>query len=202
MDDERKLIERCRAGDLAAFRPLVERHEDRIYSLARSMLGDEEAAKDAAQEAFIRAFRSLDRFQGSASFFTWLYRIATNVCLNSIRGQSTRADRISLDDMSRADEVPPDALFTDDPGQSDFERLELRERIDALLARLTPEHRAVIILKDLEGRTQEEIADLLDLSIGTLKSRLSRARANLKRLMQPLYDEWTEKHTEDPERDL
>ena len=188
--DERDLIRQCQKGDVQAFRQLVERYEDRIYGLACSILGDPEAAKDAAQEAFIRVYRALGKFEGRSSFYTYLYRITTNVCLTFAQREQRRPDRVSIEGMQEASDMTLDrSLGTDEP-QNDIERIGLREEIQKVLDYLSPEHRAVVIMKDIEGFSQEEIADVLDVSVGTVKSRLSRARARLRDLLMPLYREW------------
>ena len=188
--DERSLIRQCQKGDMQAFRQLVERYEGRIYGLACSMLGDPEAAKDAAQEAFIRVYGALERFEGRSSFYTYLYRIATNVCLTFAQREQRRPDRISIEGMQEVNEMTLDRFWGTDKPQNDIDALGLREEIEKVLDHLSPDHRAVVVLKDIEDLSQEEIADVLDVSIGTVKSRLSRARARLRDLLMPLYREW------------
>ena len=188
--DERSLIRQCQKGDMQAFRQLVERYEGRIYGLACSMLGDQEMAKDAAQEAFIRVYGALERFEGRSSFYTYLYRIATNVCLTFAQREQRRPDRISIEGMQEVNEMTLDRFWGTDKPQNDIDALGLREEIEKVLDHLSPDHRAVVVLKDIEDLSQEEIADVLDVSIGTVKSRLSRARARLRDLLMPLYREW------------
>lgn len=188
--DERDLIRQCQKGDVQAFRHLVERYEDRIYGLAYSILGDPEAARDAAQEAFVRVYNALDKFEGRSSFYTYLYRIATNVCLTFAQREQRRPDRVSIEGMQEASDMALDRFLGTDEPQNDIERIGLREEIQKVLDHLSPEHRAVVIMKDIEGFSQEEIADVLGVSIGTVKSRLSRARARLRDLLMPLYREW------------
>lgn len=188
--DERDLIRQCQKGDVQAFRQLVERYEDRIYGLACSILGDSEVAKDAAQEAFIRVYRALGKFEGRSSFYTYLYRITTNVCLTFAQREQRRPDRVSIEGMQEASDMTLDRFLGTDEPQNDIERIGLREEIQKVLDYLSPEHRAVVVLKDIEGFSQEEIADVLDVSVGTVKSRLSRARARLRDLLLPLYREW------------
>ncbi len=188
--DERDLIRQCQKGDVQAFRQLVERYEDRIYGLACSILGDSEVAKDAAQEAFIRVYRALGNFEGRSSFYTYLYRITTNVCLTFAQREQRRPDRVSIEGMQEASDMTLDRFLGTDEPQNDIERIGLREEIQKVLDYLSPEHRAVVVLKDIEGFSQEEIADVLDVSVGTVKSRLSRARARLRDLLLPLYREW------------
>ncbi len=188
--EERDLIRQCQKGDVQAFRQLVERYEDRIYGLACSILGDSEMAKDAAQEAFIRVYRALGKFEGRSSFYTYLYRITTNVCLTFAQREQRRPDRVSIEGMQEVSDMTLDRFWGTDEPQNDIERIGLREEIQKVLDHLSPDHRAVVILKDIEDLSQEEIADVLDVSVGTVKSRLSRARARLRDLLMPLYREW------------
>jgi RNA polymerase sigma-70 factor (ECF subfamily) len=188
--DERGLIRQCQKGDVQAFRHLVERYEDRIYGLACSILGDREVAKDAAQEAFIRVYRALGKFEGRSSFYTYLYRITTNVCLTFAQREQRRPDSVSIEGMQEASNMALDRFLGTDEPVNDIERIGLREEIQKVLEHLSPDHRAVVILKDIEDLSQEEIADVLDVSVGTVKSRLSRARARLRDLLLPLYREW------------
>ncbi len=188
--DERDLIRQCQKGDVQAFRHLVERYEDRIYGLACSILGDREVAKDAAQEAFIRVYRALGKFEGRSTFYTYLYRITTNVCLTFAQREQRRPDSVSIEGMQEASDMALDRFLGTDKPENDIERIGLREEIQKVLEHLSPDHRAVVILKDIEDLSQEEIADVLDVSVGTVKSRLSRARARLRDLLLPLYREW------------
>ena len=188
--DERDLIRQCQKGDVQAFRQLVERYEDRIYGLACSILGDREVAKDAAQEAFIRVYRALGKFEGRSTFYTYLYRITTNVCLTFAQREQRRPDSVSIEGMQEASDMALDRFLGTDEPVNDIERIGLREEIQKVLEHLSPDHRAVVILKDIEDLSQEEIADVLDVSVGTVKSRLSRARARLRDLLLPLYREW------------
>lgn len=195
MHDEQKLIKRCQNGDIQAFRALVERYEDRIYALACSITGNPETAKDAAQEAFVRAYKALKNFEGKSSFYTWLYRIATNVCLNAAQKETRRLDSVSLDGLQEKQEISPERFFGTEAPENDIERIDLRQQIDKVLNHLSPDHRAVVVLKDIEDLSQEEIADTLGISVGTVKSRLSRARAHLKDLLMPFYTEWIGRDT-------
>jgi RNA polymerase sigma-70 factor (ECF subfamily) len=191
MQDEQKLISRCQNGEVQAFRELVERYEDRIYALACSIIGNPEAAKDLTQESFVRAYKALKRFEGKSSFYTWLYRISTNVCLNAAQKDQRRLDRVSLDGLQASHPISAERLFGTEEPENDMERIDFREQIDKVLNCLSPDHRAVVVLKDIEDLSQEEIADTLGVSVGTVKSRLSRARAHLREMLLALYTEWT-----------
>ena len=199
MDSDQKWVEQCQEGDAQAFRQLVEKYEGRIYNLACSIVGDRDAAQDAAQETFIRAYQAISRFRGQSTFYTWLYRIGVNVCLNAAQKEKRRVDTASLDDVIESKSISSDVIFSKKAPDSDIERIQLREHIQKVLQELTPDHRAVIVLKDLEDQSQEEIAEALGCSIGTVKSRLSRARAHLRDLLRPLYEEWEGKLPDESE---
>ncbi len=192
MGEDLDLVRRCQEGSHQAYRVLVERYEGRIYNLACSIVGDREAARDATQTAFIRAYQALPRFRGDAGFYTWLYRIAVNVCLNLAQKEKRRRDTTSLDDLLESGHFTPEQLWERRTPHNDFERVRLQDIIREVLEHLSPDHRLVIVLKDIEGLSQEEISETLNCSVGTVKSRLSRARARLRDLLRPVYNEWKE----------
>ncbi|MCY3765161.1 MAG: sigma-70 family RNA polymerase sigma factor [Gemmatimonadetes bacterium] len=192
MGEDLDLVRRCKEGDQKAFRVLVERYEGRVYNLACSILGDREIARDAAQTAFIRAYQALPRFRADSAFYTWLYRIAVNVCLNAAQKEKRRRDSTSLDTLLDSGHFSTEHLWEHRTPAGDFERLRLQETIQEVLNLISPDHRLVIVLKDIEGMSQEEISWTLNCSVGTVKSRLSRARAHLRDLLRPVYNEWKE----------
>jgi RNA polymerase sigma-70 factor (ECF subfamily) len=181
---ERGLVEQCRRGDAQAFARLVSLHEGMVYGLAARMLGDPEEARDLAQEVFLQVYRKLSHFEGRSSLKTWIYRIVVNQCRNRRRWwrRRRRERSVGLDELSAKDEARLG------PGDSPFEDVARRERArrvqDALL-RLSFDHRAVLLLREVEGLSGEEIAASLGLSEGTVKSRLARAREALRRLLDP-----------------
>jgi RNA polymerase sigma-70 factor, ECF subfamily len=183
--DDAALIERCRAGDLAAFEPLVTKYRQRVYRLAYNVLRDSEEAWDVSQDAFIRAFQALASFRGDSAFYTWLFRIVMNVARDrarqhAARGRAFGAERVEEEDRDRtlADQGPaPDAHAVE---------VEERERIGRALATLSEAHRAIIMLSDLEGLSYREIAEVLDIPMGTVMSRLHHARRRLREALGPL----------------
>jgi RNA polymerase sigma-70 factor (ECF subfamily) len=185
--DDHRLIADCLKGDTAAFGELVRRYQDRLYNTVYRQLDNAEDAQDVVQEAFLNAYQSLDSFKGNSEFFTWLYRIAINSAISLKRKQ-----RVTLSiDAARNGEAPLEPFDTSEesrPGRT-LERAEEERRVQAALNRLSPEHRLVLILKDIEGEKYETIADLLGVPIGTIRSRLHRARAELRDLLQPDEDE-------------
>ena len=167
--DDRLLIQAASAGDERAFEVLVRRHGARVYRVALRMLGSPEEAEEAAQDAWLAAWRGLPRFRRESAFSTWLYRIVTNQCLGVGAGGA---------------EVEPLEHDLPDPGPRTDEQAELRARLAAVtrgILALTPEQRAPIVLRELEGLPYDEIATVLDVSVQAVKSRIHRARASLWR---------------------
>ena len=184
---ERHLIERCRTGDSIAFDEIVALHQNRIYNLCYWMLGNRDDAADAAQEAFVRAFRSLERFRGDASFATWLHRIAVNVSLDAV--QRRKRGPLLYSDLECGDDTPPELDPIDLGGepQTIAARKERSLSVRAALAELPEHYRIVIVLFDLENHSYDEVGEMLSLPLGTVKSRLNRARLALR---EKLQSEW------------
>lgn len=179
--DDIALVERFKLGDRSAFDELVLRHQDSIYNLCRRMLGNAHDAEDAAQDAFLKAYRHLPEFQPDAAFATWLYRIAVNTCLDRTR----KPVFASLFHRSgEGYEIMYDAPSPDPSPERLVEAKQLDRSLWRSLGRLSPKLRTVLILKEVEGLSYEEIAEVLDISLGTVKSRISRARDEVQELMQ------------------
>ncbi len=180
MLDDRVLIERFQAGDRRAFDELVRRHYRRAYNLAYRILGDPDAAADATQTAFIRVYRGLAGYRHGAAFTTWLHRIVVNVSLDKAR----RAGReVSLDQQPDEDGQPLEArLASDGPAPDEIAIQRERARtVQRVLLQLAPMHRAVLTMYELQGLSYDEIARILGVPVGTVKSRLNRARAAFAR---------------------
>lgn len=181
MVSDEELLARSKQDDPEAFTLLVERYQKMLYTIAYRFLGNSEDASDASQEALVRAYKNLKSFRGQCSFKTWLQHIIANVCRDALRRQSRRPS-ISLDGLQDNEEstwILPDRS-TGSPEDVYLAREE-GDRIHNLIQALTPEYRMVILMKDIQGFTYEEIAERLGCSIGTIKSRLSRARQHLRR---------------------
>lgn len=180
--EEAQLIELARNGDRDAFAQLLQRYEKPVYHQALRMVGSAEDAADMTQDAFIKAWQGLPNFQGGSSFSTWLYRITGNVCIDFLRREKKRRGEPSLDD-----EDSGLAAQLADPAPSPqraLEREELRQAVSAALSRLSDDHRQVLVLREVSGLSYEEIGQALDLSPGTVKSRLARARLSLANFLR------------------
>jgi RNA polymerase sigma-70 factor, ECF subfamily len=187
--DDQSLVAACRAGRTEAFDVLVERYQQRLYPTVLRLTGSPEDAEDVLQDAFVRAFEKLDQFQGDSSFYTWVYRIAVNLALSGHRKRRIRsALRLGNRPLISRGAHPPDESAESDPS-APLERAE-RERIVAdALNRLSPEHRAIVVLKDFDGHRYEEISVILGIPVGTVRSRLHRARCELADRLRVLVDE-------------
>ena len=181
---EQELVERAKKGDETAFEVLVTDNEKRIYNLCRRLTGNPEDAAELTQEAFLNAWRALSRFQGESSFSTWLYRLASNACIDFLRKEKRRQNlsmTVSLDDEEEARQVElPDERYAP---ERELERTEVRQAVAAGLERLTPEHRQVLVMREINGLSYAEIGAVLGLEEGTVKSRIARARNALRKVL-------------------
>lgn len=187
--EEASLLARARQGDTRAFDELVTMHREKIYMHAYQIVRNEDDAMDIAQDTFIRAWRSLAKFDGKASFTSWLYRIATNAAIDVCRKRQSRPQvelesvPMKVDAASHTTPSQPAA-----PGEG-MDRAEIKRRVEAAFALLSPEHRAVVVLKELDDLSYEEIAKRVGCSLGTVMSRLFYARKKLQPLLQDLHEE-------------
>ena len=177
------MIDRARAGDEEAFASLVRDNEKRVYNLALRMTGNQEDALDLAQETFLNAWRGLRFFKGDSAFSTWLYRLASNACIDHLRRERRQAQAvsISLDDEGEERQTDiPDERFCP---ETELERQELRRAVERGLEQLSAEHRQVLVLREIHGLSYQEIGQALDLEEGTVKSRIARARLALRKIL-------------------
>jgi RNA polymerase sigma-70 factor (ECF subfamily) len=184
MTSDEALVERTLSGDLAAFETLVERHRDVVYRVARRIVGDDEA-DDVAQDAFLRAFHRLSLFRGESPFRSWLLRITHNAALNAL----TRRRITPLDD-AETDETDRVAAATERTPAEQLEVSERRGRLAVKLREIGPPHRTVLVLRDIEGLSYEEIAEVMETPVGTVKGRLHRARRELIEILRRNTYEW------------
>ena len=180
--DEKQLVQKAAAGDAAAVETLVERYQQQVYNLALHMVNNDADAQDLAQEAFVRAWRSLGSFHYTSQFSTWLYRLTSNICIDFLRAQKRRKV-VSLT-MLRDDEDSQWDLPDNDPlPEQQMIAAEEREALSRAFAALDPEFRQVLTLRIVNGCSYQQIGEILDLPEGTVKSRLSRAREQLRKKM-------------------
>ncbi|MGE4276378.1 MAG: RNA polymerase sigma factor [Lawsonibacter sp.] len=178
---EQELVSRAKAGDQDAFEQLVLENQNRVYTLTVRMTGDREEGADLAQEAFFKAWRGLSSFQGDSSFSTWVYRLATNVCIDFLRRKKRRREVepvLSLDDEECGWAEPAD--WDQDP-QQHLERAELSRAVARELEALPDHHRQVLVMREMSGLSYQEIGEALGLDMGTVKSRIARARLALRK---------------------
>lgn len=179
-EEEKRIIERVLSGDTEAFEALVVQHQNLVYSLALRMVGNEQDANDLTQDAFLRAFRSISSFRGDSKFSVWLYRLTNNICLDFLRA-SRRRKTVSLNHfLSDEDEgielEIPDERFSP---ESELEKSELQATLQRGLMYLPDEQREILLMREINGLTYDEIALELSLEPGTVKSRIFRARKKL-----------------------
>ena len=183
-EEDRTLVKAFQTGDKTAFDTLVLKHKDKVFNLCYRFLGDKQEANDCAQETFIKVYRSLRKFRFKSAFFTWLYRIAANTCKNKLKSSEYRRKKkmVPLDNPGRtADQTALQEIK--DPVTSPMAELEKKERmllIQKAIDALPAGQRAVVVLRDIEGLSYEEISSITGLNLGTVKSKLSRARLELR----------------------
>lgn len=183
--DEQALIRRCRDGDEEAFRMLMERHQRGVFAVAQAMVRDAEEARDIVQEAFVRVFQGLGAFKGDASFKTWLQRIVRNLCIDRLRARKSREQALGeVETVSEGEDAVEAGLVASRWGSQPQDRLldrELGEAIHAAVARLPEKHREILVLREVEGMSYEELAEALGIPKGTVMSRLFHARSKLQK---------------------
>ncbi len=175
------LVNQARKGDLIAYDELVKRYQQRIYATIYHMTANHEDANDLAQDSFIKAFQALKSFKGGSSFYTWLYRIAVNKTINFLK-QRKHKQHFSLNDLDFQAENNPDlvALISDKTPLREVGLTELQKKLNEALLKLSEPHRMVVVLHDVQGQSHEEIAEIMDCNIGTVRSRLFYARQQLQ----------------------
>ena len=186
MIDDAQLIDQTLSGDSASFGELVLRYQDRLYSTVTHFVGCREEAEDVVQDAFVQAFMKLETFHGTSAFYTWLYRIAFNVAISRNR---RKRPKISVD--ATRERTGSDPVDTGAAPEEELHRKEKVEQVHQALGRLAEEHRSVLVLRELEGCDYESISEILDLPLGTVRSRLHRARLQLKTELTQMMQEET-----------
>ena len=187
---EKELVRRCKKGDTCAFEELIKAYEKKIYNIAFRMTGDRDDAYDIAQETCIKIYRSIKNFREDSSFATWVYRITSNVCIDEIRKRKNNVVPLAVASDDGEYEIP-----LADNGklpEKVYEERDESEAIRSCILDLEDEYRIIIVLRDMQGYTYEEISKMLNINMGTIKSRLNRARNLLKgkiKSMEPFNDE-------------
>ncbi len=180
-----ELVARCQRGDMDAYEILVSRNRQRVYGLAYSMLRNEQDATDVCQETFVRGWQAIGSFKGNSQFYTWLYRITTNLCIDWARRRSRRPSEPFEEGLDPKTDASVEHAPSNNPSPTaELERSDLRAQIDAALEELSEEHRAVIQLREFEDMDYAQIARVLGCNIGTVMSRLHYARKHLQRLLK------------------
>lgn len=185
MLDELELIQKIKHGNTDAFSQLVKMYEKKAFNFAYRMLSDQQEAEDATQEAFLRTFNKIDTFCGNSSFSTWFFTILNNICLDILRKRSRTISAISINQST--DDEGEFELQVEDDSPGPYEQLQKKtaqEILEAGIELLSDEHRAVIIMRDINGMEYEDIGKILGISLGTVKSRISRARLALRKILE------------------
>jgi RNA polymerase sigma-70 factor (ECF subfamily) len=179
--DDLTLVHRAQQEDVGAYDELIRRYQERIYATVYHMTSNHEDANDLVQDTFIKAYRALKSFKGDSSFYTWVYRIAVNKTINFLKQRKNRI-QMSLNDVDFNAENDPDlvALVSDKTPRRDLNLLELQEKLNGALQKLSEHHRMVVTLHDIQGLSHEEIGKIMDCNVGTVRSRLFYARQQLQ----------------------
>ncbi len=183
---EKELVRQSKAGNLDCFEELIDAHQQKVYNIALRMLGNEQDAFDASQEVFVKVYKNLNGFQQNASFATWVYRIATNTCLDLLRKNKERKKEISIDSQIAFDDGEV-AFQLEDTSADVEEALLKKERMQVLyqaIEQLREEHKKMIVLRELQGMSYQQIAQITGMNLGTVKSKINRARLALKNALE------------------
>lgn len=184
--DERKLVQKAQKGDVKAFEKIVEDYQGVVYSVAYRYAENTQDAADMAQEVFIKMFKNINSFQEKSKLSTWIYRVATNMCIDIVKKESRNSVAYSFDEGY--EDKDGSTLYNglvDDSMQPDeiVEKREIKDAVNSAISKLSDKYKTVIILRDIEGLHYEEIAEIVDCSVGTVKSRISRGRKNLRKIL-------------------
>lgn len=183
-NDDQELVAKILEGDHKAFRVLVERYQRKVYMIAFGVVRNPDAALDVTQDVFVRVHRNLARFKGDSSFYTWIYRITLNLCIDRKRREA-RAREVDYDDAMKHEDAFSDgptlaSVGIENPARA-AQRKELVEHMDEALATLSDDHRAILLMREVDGMSYEEISEALDVPKGTVMSRLFHARKNFQK---------------------
>ena len=186
MADEKRLIKKAQKGDVDAFQQIITEYQAIVYNISYRYAGNFHDASDMAQEVFLKMFRSINTFRFQSKFSTWIYRVATNTCLDLVKKQKKSAPTVSIDDRFEDEEG---SAFGSEIADSRYspedrtEEAETRDVVNRAIGRLPDDYKTAVILRDIRGLSYDEIAEITDCSVGTVKSRISRARKNLREIL-------------------
>jgi len=193
VDEDLEFVTLCQRGNIDAFRPLVDKHQKKMLNIAYRMIGDYEAASEVVQDAFLHAYKAIRKFRGEARFSTWLCRIVINLSKNRIKQMKTRLERegVSLDAPVETEDgqVPHDPPAQEPSALEEMERKEVQTAVQACIKALNDDYSAVLVLRDIQGLSYDEIGEILRIPGGTVKSRLFRARDALKEGLKKVLGE-------------
>lgn len=184
-ENEKVLLEKAKTGDIEAFELLIEKYQKKVFAIALKMLGNYDDASELAQEALIKVFKSIKNFKEESSFSTWIYRVVTNTCLDELRRRKKRQVVYIDEEITNEDgELKREIADYSTAPESIMEKKELRKAVNEAIMSLSEEHRTVIVLRDIQGMSYEEIAKITKCPEGTIKSRINRARLSLKEIFK------------------
>jgi RNA polymerase sigma-70 factor (ECF subfamily) len=193
VDEDLEFVTLCQRGDVNAFKPLVEKHQKKMVNIAYRMMGDYEAACEVVQDAFLHAYKAIRKFRGEAKFSTWLCLIVINLSKNRIQQMKTRSEKegVSLDAPIETDDgqVSHDPPSEEPSALEQMERKEVQTAVQMCISALDDDHREVLVLRDIQGLSYDEIGEILKIPGGTVKSRLFRARDTLKEGLKKVFGE-------------
>lgn len=182
MNDE-ELVKRVKNGDIDAFEEIIAKYEKRVFGLIYNVIKNENEIEDVAQEVFMKVYKNIDKFKGNSSLYTWIYRITANLCLDYIKKKKEVIyidEKLQLDDGEVDFQIPSNEKLQDEL----YEEKELKEKLQKSIAKLPEKQQMVIILRDIKGFSYEEISEILEMKLGTVKSQINRARLKLKELLE------------------
>lgn len=184
-DNEKLLLDKAKKGDVEAFEILVEKYQKKVFNIALRMLGNYDDASELAQEAFIKIYKSINSFKQESSFSTWIYRIATNVCLDELRRRKNRNIAYIDEEIQTEDgEIRRELMDNSMSPEAVAELNEMRQAVNNAIMSLSEEHRIVVVMRDIHGMSYEEISKITNCPEGTVKSRINRARISLKGILK------------------
>ena len=181
--NDEELVDRVKSGDIDAFEEIIAKYEKRVFGLIYNMLKNDNDIEDIAQDIFIKVYKNIDKFHGNSSLYTWIYRIATNMCLDYMKKKKNVIyidEKVQLDDGEVELQLPSDEKLQEEL----YEEKEMKQKLNKAIDKLPDKQKAMIILRDIKGLSYEEISEVLEIKLGTVKSQINRARLKLKEILE------------------